>query len=188
MNALEGTVRVVDRTTLPDLRLRAVSVQAVLLAASAIVLPAMAHRLGLPVRWLLPMHWAVILSGLTYGSRAGATIGVLAPILSFLLSGMPLPHIIPAMTLELATYGFVAGFARQILRLSAFASTAVALGAGRLVFLMLAVATGAAVPSFSTYLWVALVPGLLAASAQLLLLPPLATWWVRRESRRQTAA
>jgi hypothetical protein len=180
---MERSIALADRATLPDLGLRAISVQAVLLALSAAVLPALSHVSGLPVRWLLPMHWAVILAGLTYGWRAGMVIGLFAPGVSFLLSGMPLPHILPAMTVELATYGLMAGLARQALRLNAFASTAFALVVGRIVFVAVAVTTGAAVPNLPTYLRAALIPGLPAGAAQILLLPPLAQWWVRRQSR-----
>jgi hypothetical protein len=183
VNTLEDDVRVAGRVTLPDLGLRAISTQGVLLALSATVLPAMSHLAGLPVRWLLPMHWAVLLAGLTYGWRAGAAIGILAPSVSFLLSGMPLPHILPAMTVEMAAYGFVAGVARQMWRLGGIGSTAVAVVAGRVVFVAMAVATGAVTPTASAYLKAALLPGLAAAVAQVLLLPLVARWWIQRESR-----
>ena len=184
MNTIETDVGVAGPVTLPDLGLRAVSTQAVLLALSAAVLPAVSHLAGLPVRWLLPMHWAVLLAGLTYGWRAGVAIGLLAPSASFLLSGMPLPHILPAMTVELAAYGFVAGFARQTWRFGGIASAAVAIIAGRAVFVAMALATGAATPAVPVYLKAALLPGLVAAVAQVLLLPVVAGWWIRRESRR----
>jgi hypothetical protein len=184
VNTIESNVRTVGRVTLPDLGLRAISTQAVLLALSAAILPAASHIAHLPVRWLLPMHWAVLLAGLTYGWRAGAAIGLLAPGVSFLLSGMPLPHILPAMTVELATYGFVAGFAQQMWRLGRVASMALAIVAGRMVFVTMALATGSATPTVSAYLKAALLPGLLAAVAQVLLLPLVARWWMRRESRR----
>ena len=183
MSPIESTAGTSERLTLPDVGLRALSVQAVLLALSAAVLPALSHLLGLPVRWILPMHWAVLLAGLTYGWRAGAAIGLLAPGASFLLSGMPLPHILPAMTIELGVYGFVAGYARRGLRLGGPASVALALGAGRLVFVAAALVTGAATPTVPAYVRAALLPGLVAAAAQIGLLPLLARWWVKREER-----
>lgn len=184
MNSMEATVRLDGRTTLPTAGVRALSTQAVLLALSAAVLPALSHLAGLPVRWILPMHWAVLLAGLTYGWRAGAVIGLLAPGASFLLSGMPMPHILPAMTLELGVYGMVAGYARQSWRLPGIASTLVAIVAGRAVFIAAALVAGAAVPTIPAYLEAALLPGLAAALAQVLLLPTVAAWWVRRESMR----
>jgi len=184
VNTLEGGARVACPVTLPDLGLRAISTQGVLLALSAAVLPAVSHLANLPVRWLLPMHWAVLLAGLTYGWRAGMAVGLLAPGASFLLSGMPLPHILPAMTVELAAYGFVAGFARQAWRFGQVASMALAVVAGRVVFVVVALSTGAATPGVSAYLKAALLPGLAAAAAQVALLPLVARWWIRRESRR----
>jgi hypothetical protein len=184
VNSLEAAVRLDGRTTLPGTGVRALSTQAVLLTLSAAVLPALSHLAGLPVRWILPMHWAVLLAGLTYGWRAGAIIGLLAPGASFLLSGMPFPHILPAMTVELGTYGFVAGFARQSCRLGGVPSTLAAIIAGRAVFVAAALATGAAGPTIPAYLQAALLPGLLAALAQVFLLPAAAAWWIGRESRR----
>lgn len=184
MNAVESTLSTPVPVTLPIRGVRAWSIQAILLAASAAVLPALCHLAGLPVRWILPIHWAVLLAGLTYGWRAGALIGLLAPGASFLLSGMPLPHILPAMTVELATYGFVAGYARQSLRRSGIASTALAIVAGRLVFVGAAVLTAAAKPTLAAYAAAALVPGVVAAIVQIVLLPVLASWWVGRERSR----
>ncbi len=59
------------------------------LLASALVLPAIAHLLGAPVRWILPMHWPAVLAGLVYGWRGGLVVGALAPLVSFILSGTP---------------------------------------------------------------------------------------------------
>ena len=172
-------------TALPVARARAVSALALLLCAASFLLPATAHLLGLPVRLLLPMHWPVLLAGLAYGWRGGGLVGVLAPVLSFAMSGMPLPVVLPAMTLELATYGAVAGLLRQGLRWNPLLATAGAIAAGRAVFLATAAATGVAgAAGLAAYLRAALLPGLAAALAQVLLLPLLARWWVRRESRR----
>ena len=182
MNTMETIARLDGRTTLPGTGLRALSVQAVLLALAAAVLPALSHLSGLPVRWILPMHWAVLLAGLTYGWRAGAAIGLLAPGASFLLSGMPLPHILPAMTVELGTYGLMAGYARQVWRLGGAASIALAIIAGRLIFVAMVLVTGAVTSTIPGYLGAALLPGLLAAVAQVVTLPFAAGWWIKRET------
>jgi hypothetical protein len=168
-------------TTLPALEFKAVTVQFLLLLTAAFVLPAAAHASGLPVRVLLPMHWPVLLVGLCYGWRSGLLVGLAAPGLSFLLSGHPLPHILPAMTIELAAYGFFAGFLRQRLHIRAFYSTAAALIGGRIVFIGSVFAMGAVSTPFAEYLKAAMIPGLAAVAAQAILLPPLAEWWVRRE-------
>ncbi len=170
--------------TLPTLRLRAVSAQMILLLGAAFVLPALAHWAHVPVRAWLPMHWPVILAGLCYGWRSGALIGLAAPGVSFLLSGMPPPAMLPAMTAELAAYGFCAGFFREQLRWNLFVSAAGALIGGRFVFVGIGLSTSAIAGPLPGYLRAALLPGLPAALGQLLLLPIVAGGWVRRENRR----
>jgi hypothetical protein len=91
---------------------------------------------------------------------------------------------LPAMTLELAAYGFLAGFFRETLRLGRPLSTAMALVGGRVLFMVFAVVTGAVTGPIIWYLKAALVPGLASALGQFLLLPLVADWWVGREQRR----
>lgn len=179
MTVASGAKRAGQPLTLPAWGARAITAQGILLVAAAWALPAAAHLAGLPVRQFLPMHWPVILAGLVYGWRAGVALGLLAPCVSFLISGMPVPQVLPAMTLELAAYGFLAGFARQNLRWNAFLSAAVALLGGRTLFLVMAVATGGAAPGLPVYVMTAMAPGLIAALGQLILLPALSLWWVR---------
>lgn len=169
--------------TLPSFGLRALSIQALLLFAAVFLLPAAFHAVGLPVRQLLPMHWPVILVGLCYGWRSGLIVGALAPAVSFLISGHPLPHILPSMTLELAAYGSLAGLFRQTFRMNGFASTALSIVGGRLVFVTIVLATAAVAQPFFEYAKAALLPGIPAALGQVVLLPVIASWWVTRESR-----
>ncbi|MBX3292330.1 MAG: ECF transporter S component [Acidobacteria bacterium] len=169
---------------LPALKTDAVVVQAVLLLSAAFVLPALAHLTGLPVRWLLPMHWPVVLAGLCYGWRSGLLIGVAAPLVSFGVSGMPPAAVLPAMTLELAAYGFIAGFARQSFGLSTRISALASLVGGRVVFLAAALMIGWISTSFGSYLAAAMAPGLPAALLQLLLLPMIANKWVSSRSAK----
>ncbi|RLB05283.1 MAG: hypothetical protein DRG50_07465, partial [Deltaproteobacteria bacterium] len=116
----------VQQPTLAFWKVRAFLFQGLLVAA-AMLLPVVAHLSGAPVRILLPMHWPVILAGLVYGWRGGALIGLVAPTVSFLFSGLPLPRILPAMTIELFTYGFFTGLFRERFRWNPCASVAVAL-------------------------------------------------------------
>ena len=170
--------------TLPALRLRAVSAQMVLLLGAAFVLPALAHAAGVPVRAWLPMHWPVILAGLCYGWRSGALIGLAAPGVSFLLSGMPPAVVLPGMTAELAAYGMLAGLFRGTLRQNLWLSVAAALIGGRLMWLGMAWGAGRLAGAWGDLLGAALLPGVPAALAQFVLLPLAAGGWVRRESRR----
>lgn len=170
--------------TLPAWQRRALTAQAVLLVAAAWLLPSVAHFTGLPVGTLLPMHWPVLLAGLCYGWRGGALVGAGAPIVSFLLSGMPPPFLLPSMTVELAAYGCLAGFVREVLHRGRLESAAAALVGGRILFVGMVLATGVSVDPIAEYVRGALMPGLPAAIAQALLLPPLAGWWVRRQLPR----
>ena len=150
-----------------------------ILVASSVALPAAAHLAGAPVRFLLPMHWPVLLAGLAYGWRGGALVGLAAPIASYAVSGYPLPPILPAMTIELFVYGLFAGLLRERLHLNGFISVAVAVVIGRLAFMTAAVMTGGVLLN-AEYLKAALLPGLPAAAVQIALLPVLAGWWVKR--------
>lgn len=151
----------------------------VLLIAAAAILPAIAHLSGAPVRILLPMHWPVILAGLVFGWRGGALVGLLAPVASYAISGMPLPGIIPAMTVELTVYGLVAGLMREKFALNGFLSVAIAVLIGRLFFAITVLISVTAATSFSAYFKAALVPGIPAAIIQILALPLLAKLWVK---------
>jgi len=173
--------------TLPAWRFRALTVQGILLISASFLLPAASHGLGLPVRWLLPMHWPVILVGLCYGWKSGLLVGLAAPGLSFLISGRPLPVILPAMSIELATYGLLAGFAVANLGWNRWLATVLSLVGGRVVFVATVVFLGSHVEPLGIYLQAAMLPGLVAAAVQLLSLPALAGWWHRHESLVDTS-
>ena len=162
---------------------RALTIQFFLVLCAAWLLPAAIHTLGLPVRQLLPMHWPAILAGLVYGWRSGAVIGAASPIVSYLISGMPRPAVLPSMTLELAAYGFIAGYFVEVLQRGRLQAALASVIGGRVVFLAVMVFTGAITTSLPAYLQAAMVPGLLAALAQVVLLPPLANAWVNVERR-----
>jgi niacin transporter len=153
----------------------------ILLVGLAVVMPYIAHSAGAPVRYLLPMHWAVILAGLVYGWRSGAITGLLAPSVSFLISGLPAPHILAPMTIELFTYGIVTGLLRENLRMNAFVSVAAALTAGRLLFVITVLLLGSVQGSINIYVLSALLPGLAAGAVQIFILPLAAKWWIRKE-------
>ena len=169
--------------TLPARQPRALTIQFVLVLCAAWLLPAAIHTLGLPVRQLLPMHWPAILGGLVYGWRSGAVIGALSPIVSYMISGMPRPAVLPSMTFELAAYGFIAGYFVEVLQRGRLQAAVASVIGGRVAFLAVMVVTGAITTSLPAYLQAAMVPGLVAAVAQVLLLPPLAQAWVSRERR-----
>ena len=62
----------------------------------------------------LPMHLPIILVGLLAGPYAGAISGLLGPLCSFALSGMPGTAMLPFMMIELCSYGLFAGLLRNV--------------------------------------------------------------------------
>ncbi len=87
----------------------------------AVVLPQIFHTLGAALNMgtalgevFLPMHISVLLVGLLAGPVAGAITGSSAPVISFLLTGMPSYVMLPFMIAELAAYGFFAGITAKL--------------------------------------------------------------------------
>ena len=142
----------------------------------AVAFPAICHLTGAPVSFLLPMHWTIILGGLVYGWRGGMVSGLISPVLSYLITGMPFPPMILPMTAELFTYGAVTGFAKERLNLNAFVSVAIALISGRIVyvFAIYIFSNGLNIPG---YLESALLPGIAAGVLQIALIPSIAKFW-----------
>ncbi|MDR0734866.1 MAG: ECF transporter S component [Elusimicrobiota bacterium] len=149
---------------------RAALMQTGLLAA-ALVLPSFCHYLSLPVAALVPMHWPVLLAGLVYGWRSGLMLGLAAPLISFLISGMPAGVMLPVMLCELSAYGFFAGICREKLRFNFFPSVVCALVAGK-VFYVLAMLAAA-----NTFSLAFLQTGIFAFVAQIVFLPAAAAGW-----------
>lgn len=180
MTVYNESVVTLTKPTLSLSGSRAYVFQFVLIAA-AVVLPYASHISGVSVRWLLPMHWPVLLAGLVYGWRAGVLVGLLAPAANYFFSGYPLPPIIPSMTVELLTYGLVTGYLREVLKLNPFFSIAIAIVFGRIVFIG-SVIFGNVIPANQMdYFRAALTPGILAALLQVALLPLLSQWLIKQE-------
>lgn len=79
------------------------------------VLPLALHPLGLG-KILSPMHLPVLLCGLACGGVYGALCGLMGPVLSSLLSGMPGAAGLITMVPELMLYGLTAGLAMKYIR------------------------------------------------------------------------
>jgi hypothetical protein len=87
------------------------------------------------------------------------------------------------MTIELFTYGIIAGLLRESFKLNAFASVAVALIAGRILFVISILLFGSVSGSIPAYIQAAMLPGLAAGLAQIIILPFIAKWWVEKERK-----
>lgn len=101
------------------------------------VLPIAFHSVGLG-SVLSPMHIPVLLCGLLCGGGAGFLCGLIGPVLSSLLSGMPPVLMLVRMIPELCVYGLTAGFSMKHLRTGSnakdvYISLIAAMVAGRIV-------------------------------------------------------
>ena len=82
-----------------------------LFIALGLILPFFTGQIPSIGNKLLPMHLPVLLCGFLLGGPIGLVVGFILPILRSVLFGMPpLYPAALAMSLELATYGFVTGF------------------------------------------------------------------------------
>lgn len=109
-----------------------------MLIALAVILPMAFHTIQGAGMILLPMHIPVLLVGLVCGWKFGIIAGIVAPILSSTLTGMPPMAIVPLMSIELGMYGLAAGVAAHFVRtrsatLDLYVSLVAAMLLGRVV-------------------------------------------------------
>lgn len=89
-------------------------VYAAICVALGVVLPIAFHSIQNAGSIFLPMHIPVLFCGLLCGPWYGLACGILAPVLSSTLTGMPPAAILPSMVVELAVYGLVAGLLKKV--------------------------------------------------------------------------
>ena len=154
------------------------------------------HQFHLAGATYLPMHIFALIAGLAFGWRAGLLVGLISPLASYAVSGMPVLPILPQVMVEISTYGLVAGILRERFNLRVTWSLLGAMIGGRLA-LLLAVAViylisgqvnsplgSEAGPFFSVWSAVRLgSPGILL---QVLLIP--AIFWAAEKFARKKQA
>ncbi len=140
-------------------------VKASLFLALGLILPFIFHATGLPGQVFLPMHIPVLLCGFILGPQYGVMVGIVTPLLSSLLTGMP--PIFPigiAMIFELGTYGLVGGYFYKNKKVNLYLSLFISMVLGRfisgIIKYILMVGTGKAfvlkgflIASFVTCIW-----------------------------------
>lgn len=106
------------------------------LVGLGLLLPfATAHAFGMYGNVFLPMHLPVFLTGLLCGPMYGALGGIIIPVLSTLLTGMPpVFPMLPIMTGELFTYGLVSGLLYNKVKMPLYPSLLISMLCGRLVY------------------------------------------------------
>jgi hypothetical protein len=108
--------------------------QSGLYLALALILPFGLHAFGVAGRIFLPMHIPVLLAGFLVGPTSGLVVGLLAPSLANLMTGMPPAYAVPLMSMELPIYGLIAGLAYARLKLNIYIALLAAMVLGRLMF------------------------------------------------------
>ena len=78
-------------------------------AALCVVLPMAFHSIPNAGTIFLPMHIPVLLCGLVCGWPFGLISGVIGPLLSSVITGMPPAAMLPSMMVECACYGCITG-------------------------------------------------------------------------------
>ncbi|MBN2568971.1 MAG: ECF transporter S component [Deltaproteobacteria bacterium] len=80
----------------------------------------------------LPMFFFILLAGLLFGWRAGILVGLVTPLVSHGLCGMPVAAILPRVIIEGAMYGLAAGLLYEKFGCRIFWATLGAIILGRL--------------------------------------------------------
>lgn len=151
------------------------------LIALAVILPQIVHlALGQPGGvQLLPMYLPVLIGGCLLGSRRAVAVGVLSPVVSFLLTSltgeaMPALSRLPFMVAELAVFALVSGlFSKKIYKNGLWAFPAVILAqlAGRAVFLGLVAVFQSVAPFTVQMIWSQIISGWPGLAIQAVLVP-----------------
>lgn len=125
--------------TSKKLSVKTQTIGALIALVSAVALPQLVHVIGAASGMgtslgeiFLPMHLPIILVGLLAGPYAAGAAGLLSPLVSFALTGMPSSVMLPFMMIELCVYGICAGLLKDV-KLPTIAKVLIAQIAGRLV-------------------------------------------------------
>jgi len=84
--------------------------------ALCVVLPLAFHLIPEGGSLFSPMHIPVFICGLACGPLWGLACGVLGPVLSSVITGMPNAAYLPPMLVELAAYGIITGAMMSFVR------------------------------------------------------------------------
>ncbi|MBO7252376.1 MAG: ECF transporter S component [Oscillospiraceae bacterium] len=144
--------------------------------ALCVVLPIAFHGIPDAGTVFLPMHIPVLLCGMICGWPYGLLCGMMGPLLSSMLTGMPPVAILPSMMVECGSYGLVSGLMLQFVRTKhthrdLYIAQITAMLAGRIVSGIakaLIFSPGMAMSAWVTASFVTAIPGILL---QLLFLP-----------------
>lgn len=149
-----------------------------LFTAMGVGLPYGFHLMGLGPAFL-PMHIPVILGALFLGPLYGFAIGLITPLLSSFLTGMPpfMPPVAPMMMVELSLMGAVAGYLSFKKNLNVYLSLALTMLTGRMIYAALIFALASyflkANQTPLVYIGTALIFAIPGFVLQLVVIPPI---------------
>lgn len=158
-------------------------VRSALFLALTVLLPIAFHQFGFAGRLFLPMHLTVLLAGFICGPVGGCLVGLAAPVISFLLTGMPPAYAVPLMSVELPLYGLAAGLSYEKLHLNIYIALIVSLIVGRLGFALALLVLGLLIElpyGVGTYFQAVVITGLPGIILQLVFIPPIVAALKRR--------
>lgn len=165
--------------TRQKLSVKAQALGAIIALISAVALPQIVHVIGAVSgmgtalgETFLPMHLPIILIGLLAGPYAAGIAGLLSPLVSFALTGMPTSAMLPFMMIELGVYGICAGMLKDA-KIPVIVKVLIAQIAGRVVRAgAIAVgfyALGTVIPP--AVIWTSITAGLFGILLQLVIIP-----------------
>ncbi|NLD26277.1 MAG: ECF transporter S component [Acholeplasmataceae bacterium] len=160
-----------------------------LFIAIGVILPSLFHAAGIGQQ-ISPMHFPALLAGVILGWKYGLAVGLLTPLLSGLMFGMPpLFPTATVMSLELGTYALISGiitekvkpFKNQIYNI--YLGLLVAMILGRIVYgISYAVIMGISGETYGFRVYISSVllqtwPGIIL---QFLVIPPIVVLYQKR--------
>jgi hypothetical protein len=137
----------------------------------------MFHFFGLGKNFL-PMHIPVLLAGFILSLPYAIAVGVITPLLSSIITGMPpMFPVLPYMVFELAVYAVVANVLSKKMKLNTYLSLIMSMVAGRIVAGIVVwgmiVIFGAKLPSPTVFIISAVTAGIPGIIIQLAFIPPM---------------
>ncbi|MGM0507640.1 MAG: ECF transporter S component [Fusobacteriota bacterium] len=151
-----------------------------------LIIPWVVHVMGLFMnlsdptflgKTFLPMHIGVFIGAMMFGPVIGGLVGLLAPITSMAVTGMPIASPFPMvqiMTIELMVYGLVSGFVYQKSK-KEYLSLVLGMISGRaILFLILSMGLiGINNPNFSSFSFIkgGIATGGIGLLIQLIMIP-----------------
>lgn len=87
-------------------------ISSVILVGSLTV-PFVSHFFGIAGQIFMPLYLFALLAGLVYGWRCGLLVGLLAPLISFSITQMPVMQILPFVMVKSALLGLISGFVME---------------------------------------------------------------------------